>query len=359
MSKFFSLWAGVALTLMVAQAADACTSIRIKTEDGLVFYARTMEGAVDYQSKVTVIPKGTIYHGTLPDNTPKGLTWTVKYGLVGMNAYGSPLMTDGMNEMGLAVGNLFFPDYADYEPFDPGKANITLSQYEVATWLLSTCATVAEVRQAMSKVRVVQGPKELFAPLHFAVHDAQGNSLVIEYVKGKSHIYDNPLGVMTNSPSFDWMITYLSNFVNLSATNVPQIDLGGVVIKQFGQGSGLVGLPGDFSPPSRLVRMVAFTQSALPVKGPQAGLNLAMTIINNVDIPQGAVRDKDEKGIRYDITQWAVAADLAGKKYYFHTHDNKNWRYVDLAKALQTAKGMQTIPLEVPPDYPDVTATAK
>ena len=159
MSKFFSLWAGVALILMVAQAADACTSIRIKTEDGLVFYARTMEGAVDYQSKVTVVPTGTVYHGTLPDNTPKGLTWTTKYGMVGMNAFGSPIMTDGMNEKGLAVGNLDFFIYADYQPFDPGKANITLSQYEVATWLLSTCATVAEVRQAMSKVRVVQGPK--------------------------------------------------------------------------------------------------------------------------------------------------------------------------------------------------------
>ena len=359
MSKSLSFMGSLMLILFMAQAADACTSIRIKTEDGLVFYARSMEGAVDYQSKVTVVPKGTIYHGTLPDNSSKGLTWTVKYGLVGMNAFGSPLMTDGMNEMGLAVGNLFFPDYADYEPFDPGKANITLSQYEVATWLLSSYATVAEVRQAMSEVRVVQGPKDVIAPVHFAVHDAQGNSLVIEYVKGKLHIYDNPLGVMTNSPPFDWMITYLSNFVNLSATNVPQIDLGGVVIKQFGQGSGLVGLPGDFSPPSRLVRMVAFTQLALPVKGPQAGLNLAMTIINNVDIPQGVVRDKREKGMIYDITQWAVVADLAGKKYYFRTHDNKNWRYIDLMKALQGAKGIQTIPLEVPPDYPDVTATAK
>jgi choloylglycine hydrolase len=155
------------------------------------------------------------------------------------------------------------------------------------------------------------------------------------------------------------MITYLSNFVNLSATNVPQIDLGGVVIKQFGQGSGLVGLPGDFSPPSRLVRMVALTQAALPVKGPVAGLNLAMTIINNVDISKGIVREKAEKGMRYDITQWAVVADLANKKYYFHTYDNKNWRYVDLMKALQGAKGIQTISLEVPADYPDVTGTAK
>ncbi len=86
---------------------------------------------------------------------------------------------------------------------------------------------------------------------------------------------------------------------------------------------------------------------------------MAMTIINNVDIPQGVVRDQTEKGMIYDITQWAVVADLAGKKYYFRTHDNKNWRYVDLMKALQGAKGIQTIPLEVPADYPEVTATAK
>jgi choloylglycine hydrolase len=84
-----------------------------------------------------------------------------------------------------------------------------------------------------------------------------------------------------------------------------------------------------------------------------------MTIINSVDIPQGVVRDKSDKGMVYDITQWAVAADLAGKKYYFRSHDNKNWRYVDLVKALQTAKGIQSIALEVPADYPDVTVTAK
>jgi choloylglycine hydrolase len=360
MSKPLSLLFRLSLILLAVQSADACTSIRIKTADDLVFYARTMEGAVDYQSKVTVVPKGTIYHGTLPDNSTNGLAWSVNYGFVGMNAFGSPLLTDGMNEKGLAVGNLFFPDYAEYQTFDPKKSAVTLAQYEVGTWLLSTCATVEDVRQEISKVQVVQGPKEAyFAPLHFAVHDAKGNSLVIEFVKGKLHIYDNPLGVMTNSPSFDWMITYLSNFVNLSATNVPQIDLSGTVIKQFGQGSGLVGLPGDFSPPSRFVRMVAFTQSALPVKGAPAGLNMAMTIINNVDIPPGSVREKEEKGTFYDITQWVVVADLTGKKYYFHSHDNKNWRSIDLMKALQGTTAIKTIELDVAPEYPDETAMAK
>lgn len=362
MSKFLSLLAGMALTLLAAQAADACTSIRIKTEDGLVFYARTFEGGVDFQNGMAVIPKGTVYHGTLPDNTSKGLTWTTKYGMVGMTAFKMPLFSDGLNEKGLVVANLMFPGYAEYEGFDPGKANITLAHFELATWLLSNFATVAEVRQAIAKVRVCEGPSVVSGfvlPLHFVVHDAQGDCFVIEYVKGTLHTYDNPLGVATNSPTFDWMTTYLNNFINLSPDNVPQKKLTGLTLKQFGQGSGMVGLPGDFTPPSRLVRMVALTQAALPVKGPEAGLNLAMTIIDNVDVPKGTVREKTEKGMMCDYDQWTVAVDLARKRYYFHTYDNKNWRYVDLTKALQTAKGMQNIPLEVPPDYPEVTATAK
>ncbi|MHB8069592.1 MAG: linear amide C-N hydrolase [Desulfobaccales bacterium] len=361
MRRFISYCCVLAFVLAMTQAGDACTSIRIKTEDGLVFYARTMEGGVDFGNILYVIPKGTGFQGTLPDNTPKGLKWTGKYGAVGVGPAGGPLVSDGVNEKGLAVGNLLFPGYAQYQPFDPKKANMTLAQYEVATWLLSTCATVAEVRQALSQVRVVQGPTDMVGimPLHYCVHDPQGNSLVIEYVQGKLHIYDNPLGVMTNSPTFEWMTTYLSNFINLSAVNVPRLDLGGVSIKQFGQGSGMLGLPGDFTPPSRFVRMVALTQAAQPVKGAAAGLSLAMTIINNVDIPRGSVREKTEKGMMYDISQWVVAADLANKKYYFHTYDNKNWHGVDITKALQDAKAIKTISLAIPPDYPDITATLK
>jgi choloylglycine hydrolase len=362
MKRFSPLFYALALVLLAAQAGDACTSIRLKTEDGLVFYARTFEGGVDFQNGLAVVPKGTVFHGTLPDNTPKGLTWTTKYGLVGMTAFKMPLFSDGLNEKGLVVANLMFPGYAGYQSFDPGKAKITLAHFEVATWLLSSCATVAEVRQAIGKVRVCQGPSIVAGfdlPLHFAVHDAQGNCLVIEYVQGKLHTYDNPLGVTTNSPTFDWMTTYLNNFINLSPDNVPQKKLNGLTLKQFGQGSGMIGLPGDFTPPSRLVRMVALTQAVFPVKGAEAGLNLAMTIINNVDVPKGSVREKSAKGMISDYDQWTVAVDLAGKKYYFHTYDNKNWRYIDLVKALQGAKGIKTMSLEIPIDYPDVTAAVK
>jgi choloylglycine hydrolase len=191
------------------------------------------------------------------------------------------------------------------------------------------------------------------------VHDSQGDCLVIEYVKGKLHTFDNPLGVATNSPTFDWMTTNLSNHINLSPDNVPQRKLTGMTLNQFGQGSGMLGLPGDYTPPSRFVRMVALTQAAMPVQGPEAGVNLALTIIHNVDVPKGVVREKTEKGMSLDYDQWTVAVDLAKKRYYFHTYDNKNWRYVDLAKALEGAKSIKTIPLDTPPDYPDVTATFK
>lgn len=362
MKRFVSLFCALALFLGVAQASEACTSIRIKTADGLVFYARTFEGGVDFQNGLAVIPKGTAYQGTLPDNTSKGLKWTTKYGMVGMTAFKMPLFSDGLNEQGLVVANLMFPGYAQYESFDPGKANVTLAHFELATWLLSSFATVAEVRQALDKVRICEGPTVVsgFAlPLHFAVHDAQGNCLVIEYVKGKLHTYDNPLGVATNSPTFDWMLTYLNNFINLSPDNVPQKQLNGLTLRQFGQGSGMVGLPGDYTPPSRLVRMAALTQAAFPVKGSEAGLNLAMTIINNVDVPKGAAREKTEKGLLADYNQWTVAVDLANKKYYFHTYDNKNWRYVDLSKALKAAKVIKYLPLEVPASYPEVSVQAK
>jgi choloylglycine hydrolase len=95
------------------------------------------------------------------------------------------------------------------------------------------------------------------------------------------------------------------------------------------------------------------------VKGGDAGLNLAMTIINNVDIPIGAVREKTPKGSELDRTAWTVVADLGRKRYYFHTYNNKNWHYVFVMQALKNAKGIVNIPMAISPDYPNVTATGK
>ncbi|WP_043638056.1 linear amide C-N hydrolase [Desulfovibrio sp. TomC] len=338
----------------------ACTSVRIKTTDGMVFYARTMEGEWTLQTVLGVVPQGTAYQGTLPDGTSNGLKWKNKYAFVGMFDFGMPLASDGMNEKGLVVGQLFLPGYAAYESYESSEADKTVAQFEYGTWLLSNFSSVAEVRKNYRNVRVCQGPTNTAGPLplHYVVHDPSGDCVVIEYTAGKVTIYDNPLGVMTNSPTFDWMLTNLDNYINLSVMNTPQKELTGLTLKQFGQGSGLYGLPGDYSPPSRFVRMVTLAQAALPATGAPQGLNQAITILDNVDIPIGAVRGWEGKEARYDKTIWSVVADAANLRYYFRSMDNKNWRYVDLAKAFAGAKGITTIPVFIPVDYPDVTSQA-
>ncbi|MEL7639831.1 MAG: choloylglycine hydrolase family protein [Solidesulfovibrio sp.] len=358
-SAFVLLFVSSLLALAWSKA-PACTSVRIKTADNLVFYARTMEGEWTLRTVLGIVPRGTAYRGTLPDGSAKGVAWKNKYAFVGMFDFGMPLASDGMNEKGLVVGQLFLPGYAGYEPFEASRAGKTLAQYEFGTWLLSTFGSVAEVRKGYRQVRVCQGPSDTAGPLplHYVIHDPTGDCVVIEFTPGKVTLYENPLGVMTNSPTFDWMLTNLDNYINLSVDNVPRKTLKGVTLKQFGEGSGLYGLPGDYSPPSRFVRMVALSQAALPAKGADAGLNQAITILDDVDIPLGAVRGFEGKEARFDKTIWSVVADTARLRYYYRSMDNKNWRYVDLAKAFAGARGIQSIPVFIPVDYPDTTAQA-
>jgi choloylglycine hydrolase len=348
----------IAVFFVYACEAGACTSFRISTTDGNVFYARTMEGDTTYGASISIVPAGTEYAGTLPDGKQEGLKWTSKYGFTGMNNATLPVITDGINEKGLVVGMLMFPGYAGYQEFKKENAQKTIAQFEFATWALSNFATADEVKAAVGGIRVCESGKVGKLELHYTVHDASGKSIVFEYSRGKLHVFKNPLGVMTNSPTFDWHLTNLKNYVNLRAVNAPAITVGEIKDSGFGQGTGMLGLPGDYTPPSRFVRMVALTQSAKPVTGEDAGLNLAMTIINNCEIPYGVVRNMSVKPPEYDHAVWSVVADVKRLRYYYHTYDNKVWSYVDLAKALAKAKQVMTIPLFLKPLYSESTSAA-
>ena len=113
---------------------------------------------------------------------------------------------------------------------------------------------------------------------------------MIEYVDGELHTYDNPIGVITNSPTFDWQQTNLRNYINLSTVNASPLTIDGVTLAPFGQGSGMMGLPGDFTPPSRFVRAVALSQDAVPGQDAEATVKVAFHILDSFDIPLGAVR---------------------------------------------------------------------
>jgi choloylglycine hydrolase len=330
----------LAAALSFAPVAQACTGIRLVAKDGGVVAARSLEFGFDLHSDAMVVPAGTTLTGTLPDGG-KGISYKTKYGFVGANAEGMPVIVDGMNDQGLYVGLFYFPGYASYTDATKDNAARAMAPHEYANWLLGNFATVEEVKANFNKVvlvPVVVEAIEQVAPVHFVVHDRSGKSVVIEPSEKSLKIYDNPLGVVTNSPTFDWHMTNLRNYVNLTATNVPPIDLGGIKLAEFGQGSGLRGLPGDFTPPSRFVRAVAFSQSAVRSDTAVQAVLQAFHILNNFDIPYGAVREVDNGQMHAEATTWTSAADLKNLRWYFKTYDDQSIRSVDVAKALAGAQ---------------------
>ncbi len=334
-----------------AQSVQACTGIRLIAQDGTVVHARTLEFSIDLQSEVLMVPRGYARTGTTPDGK-EGLKWKAKYASVGLNGVGLPDLFDGLNEKGLAAGTFYFPTSAGYMPYTAAEAGKTIAQWEVGSWILENFATVDEVKANIGNIVVpaVVFPGWGFAPeAHYIVHDASGKSIVIEYVGGKLTVDDDPLGVITNSPAFDWHMANLRNYVNFSMTNVPSVQLGPVKLEPFGQGSGMLGLPGDFTPPSRFVRAAAFSQSVFPSKTGHDAILEAFHILNQFDIPKGAARErqKDEHGnILADYTAWTAASDLKAKQYYFRTYDNSQIRMVDLMKMKIDGKDIVKISIE-------------
>ena len=166
---------------------------------------------------------------------------------------------------------------------------------------------------------------------------------------------------MTNAPTYDWHMTNLSNYVNLSANDIDQTKVGGVTVPAFGAGTGLLGLPGDFTPPSRFVRAVVYSKAAVPNQTAEDAVFAAFHILNQFDIPKGSVMNSAVGEPTAEITEWTSVADLKNLRWYFRTREDQSIRVVDLKQALDAAKGeVATIEMEVSRQpYTDVSGEAK
>ncbi|MGA2761338.1 MAG: choloylglycine hydrolase family protein [Candidatus Cybelea sp.] len=350
MKRYVTILTLATISLFAWQSARACTGIRLTAKDGAVVVARTLEFGADLQSKVLVYPAGTPVTGSLP-NSAAGISFTTKYGIVGANAFGLPIVVDGLNDQGLYVGEFFFPGSAGYTDVTPENASRAMAGYQYAMWILGNFSSVADVRSAYD--RVVLAPTVLpqlgmAPPVHFRVTDKTGASVVIEPIAGKLVIYDDPLGVITNSPTFDWHMTNLRNYVGLSAENRASMTLpGGTTLNSFGQGSGFYGIPGDFTPPSRFVRAVAYEVAAAQPATASDAVQQVFHILNNFDIPVGAVRDEVNGKTIDEWTLWTSAADLTNLQFYFRTFNDQSLRGVDVRKTLASAGStVKYLPME-------------
>lgn len=355
MCRFRACLAAIIVALLsIAASRDvtACTGITLKAKDGSVVYGRTMEwGSFDLNSQVVIVPRGYKFSAHTPDKKP-GVKWEGKYGFVGLDGLDYEVYLDGMNEKGLAVGGFYHPGFAEYQQYDPTKASECMGPGDVIAYLLSNCATVEEAKAAIARVRVtavVASVIGMAPPAHYLVTEPSGKAVVIEYLNGELKLFDAPLGVITNAPTYDWHEINLRNYLNLSAVALPSKKIDEMNFAPLGGGSGMIGLPGDFTPPSRFVRAVAFSKSARSTPTGEETVYELFRILDNFNVPLGAAEGEGEaktKGMR-SSTIWTSVWDSKNKVLYYHPQNNRRVRKVDFGKIdFDTARERVRFPLD-------------
>ena len=225
-----------------------CTGVRFSDDKGNMYFGRNLDWSEGYGQKVVVTPKGYTYHSAfLGDMKPKSAI--IGMAIIEENV---PLYFDCANEAGLAIAGLNFPGYAEYAPDAvDGKTNV--SAYEFPLWVVMNFSTVDEVKAALSNVAIVAKPindKFPVSLLHWIIGDSK-SSIVVEYTKDGLQVFENDVDVLTNQPGYGWHQENLRNYMNLFNAQPDKLEWGKQVLKPFGSGSLMRGIPGDYYSPSR------------------------------------------------------------------------------------------------------------
>lgn len=335
-----------------------CTSFLLKASDKGCVYGRTMEFGIPLDSMLMVTPRNYAFQGIGIDGKPgSGLNWTSKYAAVGMNGLGVPIFADGMNEKGLMGGMLNAPFTAEYQEVSPADSTNSISSIQVLQYALTNFATVDEARTGFEKIFVNRSTVPQYNnstfPLRYCLHDANGKSIVIEYLKGELVITDNPIGVMTNDPAFGEQLNNIGQFANLTNIEQPSPVIDGVTYRSPSSGNGMHGLPGDFLSPSRFIRALFLSKSVPTSYTIIEQVNAAWHILGSFDIPPGAITLPASNpygggvgGI--EITEWSVVADNKNMTYNVKMFETTNIYSFDLKKIDVNAKEFQFYKLDKP-----------
>jgi choloylglycine hydrolase len=343
----------------------ACMSFRVTAKDGNIMIGRTMEFGVDSGWKIAVVPRNMQFTSPAPGDK-KGLTWKSKYGYVAVVGWGmDDMVSDGLNEAGLSFGGLWYEPGLKYQEVGPGEENRALAATMSGAWILGNFATIDELKQAVAEIKIfgyVVPALHMAPPAHGIIYDAGGKCLVMEFGDGKVNLYDNPLGILTNAPDFPWHVNHLRQFIGMSSENPKPEDMSGVKLIPTGHGAGMIGLPGDLTPPSRFVRLGVTTHFADQPETADKALSVSQHIVNAFNIVSGIVVEKSPEGkvVAKETTQFATFRDLKNKIFYFQTYENLDLRKVDLRKLDFTGDKLKFIRMDGDTQsVKDVTDTAK
>ncbi len=290
-----------------------CTAITYKTKDH--YFGRNLDLEYSYKETVTITPRNFSF------KFRKLKEITNHYAIIGMafvdNNY--PLYYDAINEKGVGMAGLNFPTNADYKDIDDSKDNI--APFEFIPWILSQCSNIAEVKSLLAKANIanINFSEQLPAsPLHWIISDKE-SSITVESVKEGLKIYDNPVGVLTNNPTFDIQMFNLNNYMNLSIEQPINNFSKEINFDIYSRGMGALGLPGDLSSASRFVKATFTKMNSLSGDSESESISQFFHILGSVEQQRGCVHMGEDK---YEITIYSSCSNMDKGIYYYTTYEN-------------------------------------
>ncbi|GAA3650036.1 choloylglycine hydrolase family protein [Asaccharospora irregularis] len=294
-----------------------CTAITLQSMQGENFFGRTMDFSHPIEPGIYIIPKNYKWRSLI---TPKKYVDSYSFICMGQETDGMLGFFDGVNEQGFAAAVLYFAGCAYYDLPVDNKEQI--ASLDFLHYILGRCSCVDDLKSLLKNVRIVgiQDPvTKTSAPLHWIATDKSGKCVVIEQTKTGLEVINNPIGVMANSPGFNWHMTNLRNYIDVSVNQPKEVYWGNVSLTPFGQGGGTLHLPGGFTSPERFVR-TAFIKTHVTIpKTKSQTLMTCFNIMNGVFIPKGIViTDKGSD----DYTKYISFMNTNTCEYYFKTYEN-------------------------------------
>ncbi len=285
-----------------------CTVVTINN-DGL-YFGRNMDLDYHFNEQMIVTPRNYKIEYKQEKSNKK------HYSIIGIGTIidNYPLYADACNEKGLCMAGLNFKGYASYSKSKKiTKKDIT--PYELILYILSTCKDVESAINYIDNINLIEIAFKQGIPmptLHWIISDSR-TSIVVEYTKKGCKIYNNPVGVLTNNPTFDFHITNISNYMSISNKEKKFTITNSYKGKKLSNGSGGFGLPGDSSSTSRFIRAV-FLKNNIDIDEP---IISTFHILDNLKVLKGQVINEKETS---NYTIYSGCIDSKRGIYYYKTY---------------------------------------
>ena len=300
-----------------------CTAITYNTKNH--YFGRNLDLEYSYKETVTITPRNYEFKFREVEDIKN------HYAIIGM-AYVSdnfPLYYDAINEKGLGMAGLNFPKNADYKEIDENKNNI--APFEFIPYILSQCSNIEDARNLLRNINIakIDFSSELpVSPLHWIISDKE-KSITVESVKEGLKIYDNPVGVLTNNPTFDMQMFNLNNYMYLSTEQPINSFSANLNLETYSRGMGGMGLPGDLSSASRFVKATFTKMNSKSGDSESESISQFFHILGSVYQQQGLVHMGEGK---YEITIYSSCCNMDKGIYYYTTYENGQITGIDMNK---------------------------